>query len=144
MPKKDIDKAPIIFRKTPHGLSPVSAFEQEALDRYPLGVDLEITIKQRRSLPQLKTYWKMLSFVNNATDVYPSAEHLHEALKLHMGYVTPLLRLDGKQEYIPDSTAFSAMDGAEFKVFMDRAVRTLAERFQLDPLSFMEERERAA
>lgn len=141
--KRDIERAPIIVRRTQSGLSPVSAFEAELLDRYAIGAELEISVKQRRSLPQLKTYWKMLSYVNTATDVYPSAEHLHEALKLHMGYVTPLLRLDGKQEYIPDSTAFSAMDGAEFKVFMDRAVKTLAERFGIDPMGFMEEREAA-
>jgi hypothetical protein len=142
--KKDIERAPIVCTRTRNGLSPVSAFEAELLDRYPIGAELEISIKQRRSLPQLKTYWKMLSTIVEATDEYPSAEHLHEALKLHMGYVTPLIRLDGKQEYVPDSTAFAAMDGAEFKVFMDRAVRTLAERFQLDPLSFMTETERRA
>lgn len=137
MAKRDIDRAPILVTKTRNGLSPVSAFEAELLDRYPTGAELEITIKQRRSLPQQKTYWKMLAYVNGATDAYPTTEKLHEALKHHLGYITTFRRFDGTEEEVADSTAFAAMDGAAFKTYMDQAVAALSEKFGFDPLGFM-------
>ncbi len=144
MAKRDIEKAPIIVTKTKNGLSPVSAFEQELLDRYPLGAELEITVKQRRSLPQQRTYWKMLSYVNEATDAYPTVEKLHEALKYHLEYVTTVRRFDGTEEKITDSTAFAAMDAAAFKVYFKQAERALAEQFGFDPMGWQNATERQA
>lgn len=144
MAKRDIEKAPIICRKTQSGLSPVSAFEQELLDRYPIGAELEISVKQRRSLPQLKTYWKMLSYVNEATELYPTVEHMHEALKLFLGYVTEIQGIDGKVMLLADSAAFTAMDGAAFTIFMDQAKRTLAEKTGIDPMGWQNKERKAA
>lgn len=144
MAKKDMERAPIICRKTQSGLSPVSAFEQELLDRYPVGAELEISIKQRRSLPQLKTYFKMLSYVNEATELYPTVEHMHEALKLYLGYVTEIQTIDGKIAIMADSAAFAAMDGAAFTVFMDQAKRALAEKVGFDPMGWQNKERHAA
>lgn len=144
MAKRDIERAPIIVTKTKTGLSPVSAFEQELLDRYPVGAELEITIKQRRSLPQQKTYWKMLAYVNGATDAYPTTEKLHEAVKHHLGYVTTFTRFDGTEETVADSTAFAAMDAAAFKLYFDQAKQALAVKFGFDPLGFLDKERQAA
>lgn len=144
MPKRDIEKAPIICRKTQHGLSPVSAFEQELLDQYQLGAELEIKVKQRRSLPQLKTYWKMLSYVNEATELYPTAEHMHEALKLYLGYVTEVRTIDGKTFIMADSAAFAAMDGQTFQQFFKLVERTLAEKTGIDPMGWQNKERKAA
>jgi hypothetical protein len=142
--KKDIDRAPIIVTKTRNGLSPVGPHEQELLDRYPVGAELEITVKQRRSSKQQALYWAMLSHTNTATQAYPTTEKLHEALKRHLGYVTTFTHFDGTEEEITDSTAFAAMDQAAFKLYFDQAVMALTEKFHFDPLGFMTQERKAA
>lgn len=142
--RKDIDRAPIIVTKTRNGLSPVGPHEQELLDRYPLGAHLEITVKQRRSSKQQALYWAMLAYVNKSTEAYPNAEKLHDAVKDYLGYYTVLRRLDGTEKQVLDSTAFSAMDQAAFKIYFDQAVRALTEQFHFDPLGFMHEERKAA
>lgn len=127
----------IIVKKTKTGLSPVGPYEEELLDRYPLGADLEIIVKQRRSLPQHRTYFAMLAYVNKATEAYPTVEKLNDALKMHLGYVTTFRRFDGEEVVMADSIAFAAMDQAAFKVFFDQAERALADKFGFDPLGFM-------
>ncbi len=144
MAKRDIDRAPIIVTKTKAGLSPVSAFEAELLDRYPTGAELEITVKQRRSLPLHRTYFAMLAYVNGATEAYPTVEKLNEAIKMHLGYVTTFRRFDGEEIIMADSIAFAAMDQAAFKVFFDQATKALTEKFGFDPLTFLARERKAA
>ncbi len=133
MPKTDRDKSPIILRRTNHGLAPLNGFDADRLAEYPFGADLEVTIKCRRSIPQLRAYWVMLQRVVDATGSYPTAEHLHEALKLEMGYTKPIRRFNGKTELVPDSVAISAMDAATFQLFFTAAEAKIAEAFGIDP-----------
>jgi hypothetical protein len=142
--KRDIERAPLVMMRTRNGLAPVSAHDDELLADYAIGSMVEITVKQRRSLPQLRTYFAMLAYVNKLTDAYPTVEKLNEALKMHLGYVTTVRRFDGEEITMADSIAFAAMDQAAFKVFFDQAVKALAEKFRFDPLSFMTETERRA
>jgi hypothetical protein len=133
--KTDTDRSPIFMRRTIGGLAPCHAHDAERLDAFATGQDLEVTIKQRRSLPQQRLYWLTLHKVVQATGDYPSAEKLHEALKMALGVVSLMKTMDGKIVAIPDSTAFANMDGAAFKDFFDRSMDAIAERYGFDPLS---------
>jgi hypothetical protein len=137
----DTDRAPVMMRRTSRGLEPVAAFDLERLDRYSFGSDLEVRIMQRRSLPQHRLYWAMLARVVENTDQWPSAEHLHEAIKYHLGYTQPLRTVDGRTVWRPDSTAFASMDAAEFRVFFDRAVEVISEVVLpgVDPIALVSE-----
>jgi len=128
----------IIVRKTPKGLQPVSSFDAELLINAPMGSEFRVTKMSKRSLPQHRTYWKALTEVVNATDKWPTAEHLHDALKRACGYITVTYGLDGKPFVTTDSTAFDAMDGDAFKAYMDRAMEKLADAIGFDPLAFLE------
>jgi hypothetical protein len=77
----------------------------------------------------------MLHNVVEATGAFPDAERLHEALKLDLGFVTPMKLLDGRTVYVPDSAAMSRMDAAEFRRFFDAVVKRLAEVCGFDPLA---------
>jgi hypothetical protein len=58
------------------------------------------------------------------------------ALKVQLGYVEPLMGLDGKiKGMVPDSTSFAAMSHADFRTFFDRAMAALAEAIGVDPLA---------
>jgi hypothetical protein len=133
--KPDREKMPIILRRTERGLEPRSRLAADALAQYALHSDVEISIKKRRSAPQLRLYWAMLHNVVEATGAFPDAERLHEALKLDLGFVTPMKLLDGRTVYVPDSAAMSKMDAAEFRRFFDAVAKRLAEVCGFDPLA---------
>lgn len=132
------EKRPIFMRRKSGTLVPVSAIDHDALQYVPEGQEIEINIRRRRSLPHQRRYWLILQKVVEATDAYPSAEHLHESLKCDMGYVRPMRELNGKLRIVPDSTAFEAMDQTEFTAYYERAMARLAEVFGVDPDELLE------
>lgn len=140
MARRTKDTAGCIVSKTPRGISPVSAFDQELIMADAPGTQYRLTKLTKRSLPQQRTYWKALSLVVSNDDRWPTAEALHECLKRTLGFVTIVYDLAGKPFVTADSTAFDAMDADQFRVFMDKAMSKLAEAIGWDPLSFLEER----
>ena len=133
--KTDREKAIVIMRRKGSYLFPVSPFDDEVLCGVEAGKDVEVTFKQRRSVPQMRLYWVMLAGVVAATECHASAERLHDALKFAMGYTTPLKLMDGQIVMVPDSIAFSRMGPDEFKGFFDRAARLIGETYGIDPLA---------
>lgn len=128
------ETAPLVLRRTDRGLEPRSRLATDILEKYPVHSDLEVTIKRKRSHPQLRLYWLMLHKVVEATDAFPNAEKLHDALKFDLGFVTPVKLLDGRIVYMPDSAAMNSMDADEFRRFFDKAMARLAEVCGFDPL----------
>lgn len=137
--KTDREKIPLILRRTERGLEPRSQLARDALAQYAIHSDVEISIKKKRSLPQLRLYWAMLQNVVAATDAWATAEHLHDALKLDLGYTTPVKTMDGRLVMIPDSVALAKMDSAQFQRFFDAAAARLAEVCGFDPLEEAQE-----
>lgn len=133
----------IMVRRKRDTLVPSSAFDAEEIQKFPEGVDLEAPLKQRRSLPHNRAYWTALARIVEATEIAPTKEHLHDLIKIELGYVTLVKLFDGSVTQWPDSTAFAAMGQVEFKAFFDAAMRLLAEKIGADPLDFMEERRAA-
>lgn len=133
--KQDRETIPLILRRTERGLEPRSSQARDLLAQYALHSDVEVKVKKRRSLPQLRLYWAMLQNVVAATGAWPTAEHLHEALKLDLGYTTPVKTMDGKLVMIPDSAAMAKMDATQFRTFFDAAAARLAEVCGFDPLA---------
>jgi hypothetical protein len=139
MPKRSREKAGLIVQKRGNGgLYPVSAFDAERLDALKMGTEFNVTERTRRSLPQHRTYWLALTNVVAATDKWPTAEHLHRALKQSLGYVTVNHDLNGRPFIEVDSTAFDAMGQSEFQAYFDKAMPALAEAVGFDPLAFLE------
>lgn len=126
------DKRPLRVVRHGHDLIAYSAADYDAFYAIKEGEPIEITIKQRRSLPQLQAYWSMLSRIVEATDAFPSAERLHEALKMDLGYTTPLKTLSGDVFLVPDSVAFNKMSAPDFREYFKRAEKLLAEKFGID------------
>ena len=132
------DKSPLVLRRTERGLEPRSRLAADALAQYAFGSDVEVTVKKRRSLPQLRLFWAMLQNVVEATGAYPTAEHLLDAIKVDLGYTAPMRLLSGDVVFVPDSIALSRMDSAQFRAFFDRAVELLARTYGFDPLAVTE------
>lgn len=136
---------PILVQSIGGRLAPVSAMDAELLDALPRSVDLEVTIKHRkRSLPQQGLYWKMLSEVVKSTDKFPTPGHLHDEIKMALGYTEQRVTFDGLVYYRADSTAFDKMDAGQFKDYFDKAVALIADKLGVDPLAWLYDEVRAS
>ena len=89
------ERPSIIVRKTKRGLVPVTAFDEEMLSAAPLDTEFELTSLKKRSWNQLRLYWAILTRVVEATELAPTAQHLHSLLKTDLGYVTIVVLFDG-------------------------------------------------
>ena len=128
------ERPSIIVRRTRRGLAPVSAFDEERLHGMPMNTECEVRPLTKRSLPQLRLYWSILSRVVAATGIAPTAAHLNDLLKVHLDYCTTVYLLDKRKMLWPDSIALEAMGTEEFNDFFNAAMAFLAERCGFDPL----------
>lgn len=135
-----------IMRKDEQGIGPVSAFDAEQIASFPLGTEFDLKPRTRRSLPQQRLYWGILTKVREATflgDRYPTSEKLHDELLRDLGFVTLTYSLDGTPRLVRDSTAFDAMEREDFKGYLDRALDRIAEVTGIDPLTLATEAQAA-
>lgn len=137
--KRSRESAGCIVRKTPRGLVPASAFDQEQLMAAPIGSEFKLVRMSRRSLPQHRSYWKALSLVVDNDDRWATSDHLHDALKRACGRVSVIHDLSGKPFVVTDSTGFDAMTQEEFQAYFEQSMAKLAEAVGFDPLGFLEE-----
>ncbi|MTH96543.1 hypothetical protein [Roseibium sp. RKSG952] len=123
-------KEPFIFEWDGRALVPATPYDLERCQRFKKGQRLKADkIVKPRSLPMQGMYWACLSQFVAATECVPTAEHLHNLIKMKMGYVTPAVMPDGSLYWIPDSTAFDKMDQEAFNEFVSRADKWCAETF---------------
>jgi hypothetical protein len=135
---------PPIFQKRHGRLLPVGAFDAERFDALPEGTEFDIVARSQRSLPQQRTYWLALHRIVEATDRWPDAEHLHDALRRSLGYIHVRKDLTGEPYLALDSTAFDAMSADEFSAYMQRAFSRLTEATGINPTAFLDEQQGAA
>jgi len=128
------ERPSLIVRKTKRGLAPVSAFDEERLHGMALNTECEVKPLTKRSNRQLRLYWSILSRVVAATQIAPTAAHLSDLLKVHLGYGSTVYLLDKRKMLWPDSIALEAMKPDEFNEFFEAAMASLAERCGFDPL----------
>ena len=128
------ERPSLIVRKTKRGLAPVSAFDEERLHGMALNTECEVKPLTKRSNSQLRLYWSILSRVVAATQITPTATHLSNLLKVHLGYCNTVYLLDGRKMLWPDSIALGSMPPDEFNEFFEAAMAFLAERCGFDPL----------
>jgi hypothetical protein len=120
----------LILQREGNRLVPFDAKALEDLEGVPSGKPLTCKVSLNRSLPHHRFYWVMLSEVVKATGCAPSAEHLHQALKLSLGYTMPVFDKAGEVvSHIPDSTSFAKMDQVTFAKYVKEVEQLLAERF---------------
>lgn len=125
--------------KTAKGLSPTTAYDFEMLEKMAIGQEFDLIPDKRRSSKHTRTYWLALHRVVQATGRWPTAEHLHDELKLACGFYRTCVNLNTSQTMlVVDSIAFNKMSQQEFKVYMDSAMQKLSEAIGFDPLRFLE------
>lgn len=144
MATKKTERAPIYAIKRRGYFEPSAAMDAEEFDRFPNGLEVEIVIKSKRSLPALRYYWAVLGATVKATGRWPSKDNLSDELKMACGVTEVRRKMTGEYYLAPDSVAFDRMQEPDFKDYMTRAFATLAEHIGCDPVSLLPERRRDA
>ena len=126
-------KEPWIFTWDGRALVPATPYDLERCQRFKRGEMLKADrLVKPRSLPMQGKYWACLAQFVAATECVPTADHLHNLIKMKNGYVTPAAMPDGSLCWIPDSTAFDKMGDGEFLKFIKKADRWCLETFGLE------------
>lgn len=136
---KHPEKPIYAFQRVNNSLVPEMSFDLAALDGIAQGERVRVEIRQFRNNGRLRLYWRMLSYVREATECAPTSEYLHSAIKLELGFGTPVRLRNGMTVLVPSSVAFESMDEPEFLKFFDRAVEFLTATYGFDALGFYKE-----
>lgn len=111
---------------------PVFVDPRHLQDRYRNGL-VRVEVRRPRSVIMNGMYWAQLhEIVESSATTYPTAEHLHDAIKLELGYVSPVYRFDGTVDLVPDSTAFDKMTQADFNAFYGKAMNMIQTHLGID------------
>lgn len=122
--------APLMMTRTRAGLSPATAYDAELLDAYALGVDVEVTVRQRRSERHHRYFFRALSQLVKAGAVpFQTTDEFLGALKMACGVTEIRQGVGGAPYIVPGSISFAAKDQAAFKAFADRAAETIATHY---------------
>lgn len=122
----------------------------DLLVELPEHVDLNVTASRARSLPQLGTYWGLLTWVCanvDAAEPWPTKDELSDWLQLEVGFVKHIAIPQPKGEPIyyrvPASKSFSECPQERFNAFFEAVLARLVDLCGYDPLPIYLEQLRA-
>jgi hypothetical protein len=133
-------KASVIIRKERGKPVLASPWDAECFDKFQDGTEFDLEPRKQRSLPQNRLYWQILQGVVEATDLWATKEHLHDALLRDLGYISVSFDMTRHPYVTRDSAAFDAMNAQEFGEYMTKAMARLAEAVGFDPAEVLSER----
>jgi len=123
---------PIWVERKGVGLVPCMQLDADEIARFPFGEKIKVKLHVGRIPKRLRFYRSFISKVVKATEAAPDADTFHEALKLGIGFVTPVM-VKGYQINVPRSVAFNKMTEAEFGNFLELAIKWIAENYGICP-----------
>jgi len=102
---------------------------RDTLERIKNGQYVIAEIRVPRSIRQHRLYWGMLSLVfknQNEPVLFGNIEHIHNAIKIALGYYQTLYDIEGKPIGImPDKTDFTSMDRIAFSEMMEKSIELI-------------------
>ena len=127
------EKPPIRATKTVSGFVPYDRLSEQEIACLSRGTICKLAPFKGRSNPQLGWYWVVLAEAVEATGKWPTAKHLHDDLKLTLGYVRKAVNLNtGEIHLVPDSIAFDRMCDADFKFYLKQVEWVFSEKLGID------------
>lgn len=118
----------IYMKRRGSQLFPEMQADADLIMRLSADTRIKITVTEGRSPAKLRLYWAYLGRVVKACNCAPSPEALHDVVKLHTGFVTPVM-VKGFTVAVPKSISFSSMSESEFDDFLRTAEKWLIETY---------------
>jgi len=118
-----------ICRKQLGSLRPVDDAGEQILAGIANGDLVQVEVKRPRNIQHHRLYWALITLVWQNQERYPTAEDLHEAIKISVGLRTQITLPNGEIGFIPGSIAFHKMDQLAFSDFYNRVCDAVAKHF---------------
>lgn len=118
----------IYMKRRGNQLFPEMQADADLIMRLSADTRIKITVTEGRSPAKLRLYWAYLGRVVKSCNCAPSPEALHDVVKLHTGFVTPVM-VKGFTVAVPKSISFSSMSESEFDDFLRTAEKWLIETY---------------
>lgn len=131
MPKPD--RPACIMRRVRGGLEPVSPYDAEVLDDYPVGTILVVEMRRDKNPGLLALYWHILGKVVPNTQ-FPNTRALSKALLVSTGHVDRTLTMTGA--YLDEPASISEMNHEEFGTYYEQAMAKIYEIWGIDTEQF--------
>ena len=128
-----------LFRRVGSHFEPNDLAAQEMLESVKDGETVVLTYKKSRSAKNLAHYHVLLRAALDHMDQYQDTDALGDTVKLAVGHVRPIQKLDGEVILMPKSIAETAMDEDEFRRFKNRAIYILNRELGFDIVGYCEE-----
>lgn len=122
------EQPPIYVLRRGIQLIPEMTTDKDLIERLPVGTRIKVMVTEGRSPAKLRLYWAYLGRVVRACRCAPSPEALHDVIKLHTGFVVPVL-VKGFVVAVPKSISFAKMTEAEFDDFLRTAEMWVIETY---------------
>ena len=135
MAKKE--KPEIYVQRVGNRLVPEFAMDEEAIMRFPSGQRIRVDLRTGRSPSRLRLYWQILDKLVDATGCSPNSDALHDAIKLELGFGTPVRMPSGLTILVPRSVAFERMKEEDFIPYFNRAIEWIATNYGVTPEQLM-------
>lgn len=132
MAKKSNESPPIYCVRYGSNLVGEMAADRERIAELKEGERIRVDVRTGRIPSRLRFYWAFLHQVVSATECCPTAESLHETIKLCTGFTTPVL-VKNMTVMVPRSISFSSMSEEDFSKFLEAALRFVAENYGVSP-----------
>lgn len=145
----------LVLRRKGTSLYAPSQDWADLLVELPEHVDLNVTATKARSLPQLGTYWGLLTWVCANVEQagpWPTKDELSDWLQLEAGFVRhiaiPQMKGDPIYYRVPASKSFAECPQERFNAYFEAAHGRLVKLCGYDPLpvylDYLKQRERQA
>ena len=122
------EQPPIYVLRRGSSLIPEMTTDKDLIERLPVGTRIKVMVTEGRSPAKLRLYWAYLGRVVKACQCAPSPEALHDVIKLHTGFVVPVM-VKGFTVAVPKSISFAKMTESEFDDFLRTAEKWVIETY---------------
>ena len=112
----------LMMRRSGNKLVPCAAVDEEALEAFPEGKDLTVSVSRTRSQKHNRFFWALLQKICVNHETYSRPDQLMLWLKVRLGYVEEVRFHNDKVWWVAKSISFNAMGQDEFKKFFDASL----------------------
>ncbi len=127
------------FRRVGNHFAPDDLAAQEMLETVKDGQTVILTYRKSRSAKNLAHWHVLLRAALDHLEGFQDADSLGDAVKVAVGHVRLLQKLDGEIIYMPKSIAETAMHEDEFQRFKARGIYVLNQLLGFDIVEYAEE-----
>jgi hypothetical protein len=128
-----------LFQRVGNHFVPADLAAQEMLETIKDGESIVLSYRKSRSAKNLAHWHVIVRAALDHLEGFQDTDALSDAIKVAVGHVRPIQKLDGEMIFMPKSIAETAMKEDEFQRFKARGIYVLNQLLGFDIVEYAEE-----